>query len=42
MPDAPTTLVKDSATKTQVSFSWSAPASGSVIDYSIEMDDIQV
>ena len=44
-PDAPTSLVKDSATKTQIIFSWSAPVSngGSVIlDYSIDMDDAEV
>ena len=43
-PDPPTTLVRDEGltTKTQVSFTWSAPANdgGSiVIDYAIEMDN---
>ena len=43
-PNKPTTLVRDdtSTTKTQVSFSWSAPLNdggSSVLDYEVEMDD---
>ena len=44
LPNKPTTLVRDdtSTTKTQVSFSWSAPVDNggsSIIDYEVEMDD---
>ena len=43
LPNPPTTFVRDqgSTTKSQVTFSWSAPVSDggdSIIDYSIEMD----
>ena len=44
-PNAPTTLVKDSAAKTQVTFSWSAPSDNggsALLDYSIEMDNSEV
>jgi len=42
VPDAPTSLTKVSASKTQISLSWSAPANNggtAVLDYVVEMDD---
>ena len=44
-PDAPTSLVQDTASSTHIEFSWTAPSNDggdSVIDYAIEMDDTEV
>ena len=45
VPDAPTSLVEVSVTKTEASFSWTAPSvdgGDPVIDYTIEMDGVEV
>ena len=45
VPDAPTLLLHGSVTKTEASFSWTAPSDDggdSIIDYTIEMDGAEV
>ena len=45
VPDAPTSLVQGFVTKTEASFSWTAPSDDggdTVIDYTIEMDGTEV